>query len=104
MLMMKTPFFRGNSNTISNLCTERNIGYNRNGCVTGLDRYGAEGLSEALMFGHTGNRLSSLSAWDGAGLLGNGYFTYDAMGNMLTDSRKGLQFSYNLANLREDGG
>ena len=35
------------------------------------------------------------------GLLENGYFTYDAMGNMLTDSRKGLEFSYNLANLPE---
>ena len=91
--------YAGESNTVSNQRTEKNIGYNRNGCITGLDRYGAEGLSESVIFGHTGNRLSSLSSWNGAGLLENGYFTYDAMGNMLTDSRKGLEFSYNLANL-----
>ena len=93
--------YAGNSNTVSSQRTEKNISYNRNGCITGLERYGAEGLSESVIFGHTGNRLSSLSSWNGAGLLENGYFTYDAMGNMLTDSRKGLEFSYNLANLPE---
>ena len=93
--------YAGDSNTVSSQRTEKNISHNRNGCITGLDRYGAEGLSESVIFGHTGNRLSSLSSWNGAGLLENGYFTYDAMGNMLTDSRKGLEFSYNLANLPE---
>jgi len=52
-----------------------------------------------LSFTHAGNRLSSVQCWDGANLPQIGTFTYDAMGNQLTDSRKGLQFCYNLANL-----
>ena len=52
-----------------------------------------------LSFTHAGNRLSSVQSWDGANLPQIGTFTYDAMGNQLTDSRKGLQFCYNFANL-----
>ena len=94
--------YAGDSNTVSNLCTEKNIGYNRNGCITGLERYGAEGLSEAPLFGYTGNRLSSIENRNGTGMMGLWFLTYDAMGNLITDGRKGLQFSYNLANLPEN--
>ncbi len=52
-----------------------------------------------LSFTHAGNRLSSVQSWDGANLPQIGTFTYDALGNQLADSRKGLQFSYNFANL-----
>ena len=43
-----------------------------------------------LSFTHAGNRMSSVQAWDGANLPQIGTFTYDALGNRLTDSRKGL--------------
>ncbi len=52
-----------------------------------------------LSFAHTGNRLTSLQCWDGENLPGIALLTYDQMGNQLSDSRKGLQFSYNLLNL-----
>ena len=52
-----------------------------------------------LSFTHAGNRLSSVQSWDGANLPQIGTLTYDAMDNQLADSRKGLQFCYNLANL-----
>ena len=91
--------YAGNAASPVNTKTERNITYDRGGNITGLDRYGAAGLSEMLSFTHAGNRLTSMQGWDGANLPQIGTFTYDAMGNQLTDSRKGLQFSYNLANL-----
>ena len=91
--------YAGAATTQSLLKTEKDITYDRNGNITGLNRYGAAGLSEMLSFTHAGNRLSSVQAWDGANLPQIGTFTYDAMGNQLTDSRKGLQFSYNFANL-----
>ena len=91
--------YAGAATTQSLLKTEKNITYDRNGNITGLNRYGAAGLSEMLSFTHAGNRLSSVQSWDGANLPQIGTFTYDAMGNQLTDSRKGLQFCYNFANL-----
>ena len=91
--------YAGTATTQSLQKTEKNITYDRNGNITGLNRYGASGLSEMLSFTHAGNRLSSVQAWDGANLPQIGTFTYDAMGNQLTDSRKGLQFCYNFANL-----
>ena len=91
--------YAGAATTQSLLKTEKNITYDLDGNITGLNRYGASGLSEMLSFTHAGNRLSSVQSWDGANLPQIGTFTYDAMGNQLTDSRKGLQFSYNFANL-----
>ena len=91
--------YAGAATTQSLQKTEKNITYDLSGNITGLDRYGASGLSEMLSFTHAGNRLSSVQSWDGANLPQIGTFTYDALGNQLTDSRKGLQFSYNLANL-----
>ena len=91
--------YAGAATTQSLLKTEKNITYDRDGNITGLNRYSAAGLSEMLSFTHAGNRLSSVQSWDGANLPQIGTFTYDAMGNQLTDSRKGLQFCYNFANL-----
>ena len=88
--------YAGNSTSATNTKTERSIIYDRNGNITGLDRYGASGLSGMLSFAHTGNRLTSLQCWDGENLPGIALLTFDQIGNLLTDSRKGLQFSYNL--------
>ena len=91
--------YAGAAATQSLLKTEKNITYDRNGNITGLDRYGAAGLSGMLSFTHAGNRLSSVQAWGGANLPQIGIFTYDAMENQLTDSRKGLQFCCDFADL-----
>ena len=77
--------YSGSAATQSLLKTEKGITYDRNGNITGLNRYGSSGLLEALSFLHTGNRLSSC--------------TYDAMGNLAGDTYKNLQFCHNLANL-----
>ena len=47
--------YAGAAATQSLLKTEKNITYDRNGNITGLDRYGAAGLSEML---------SSVQSWD----------------------------------------
>lgn len=89
--------FTGVSTIPDNLKMEKNIAYDRNGNITGLDRYGAAGIDAMLSFTQAGNRLTSLQSWNGVGLPEMATFTYDAMGNQLSDSRKGLQFSYNVA-------
>ena len=55
------------------------------------------GLDAALSFSHTGNRLTSVPAWDGVNLPASYSASHDVMGNLVTDTRKGLQFSYNPA-------
>ena len=92
-------YYSGTASVQSLLKTEKNITYDRNGNITGLDRYGASGLSDMLSFAHSGNRLSSVQAWDGENLPQTGTFSFDALGNMTSDSSKGLQFCYNFANL-----
>ena len=47
--------YAGNAASPVNTKTERNITYDRGGNITGLDRYGASGLSEML---------SSVQSWD----------------------------------------
>ena len=92
-------YYAGTSTSQSLLKTEKDITYDRNGNITGLNRYGAAGLSGMLSFTHAGNRLSSVQSWDGENLPQIGTFTYDALGNQLTDGKKGLQMEYNLLNL-----
>ena len=75
--------YAGASNTATNARTERFFSYDRNGNITALTRYDEAGTGTPLSFAFTGNRIAA--------------DTYDAMGNMLTDSRKGLEFSYSLA-------
>jgi RHS repeat-associated protein len=91
--------YTGTSTTSDNLKTEKDIAYDRNGNLTGLNRYGSLGLEGMLSFTHTGNRLTGVTVWDGTNLPSSYTATYDAKGNLVTDTRKGLQFSYNLANL-----
>ncbi|MCQ2164250.1 MAG: DUF6443 domain-containing protein [Bacteroidales bacterium] len=76
--------------TESNINTERNITYDRDGNITSLTRYDESGTPLALSFSNTGNRLTSVN--------GNSY-SYDSAGNMTHDSRKGLDTSYNCLNL-----
>ena len=71
--------------------------YDRNGNITALKRYSDTGLDNDLSFTLTGNRMTGLSD---AGTPGGSFtYSYDAMGNLTTDGRKGLQISYNILNL-----
>lgn len=75
--------YAGASNTATNARTERFFSYDRNGNITGLTKYDEAGTGTPLSSAFTSNRIAA--------------DTYDAMGNLHTDSRKGLEFSYSLA-------
>lgn len=87
--------------------TESNISYDRNGNILFLDRY-ADGIQvDGLSYTYDGNRLVSLkeelpdSAGDvySQGTSETGTYEYDANGNMIRDSRRGLNLQYNFVNL-----
>lgn len=99
-----------------NLFTERVTGYDRNGNITGLQRYGqtgidAYGLVDDLTFTLDGNRLNRVddavmgSAYNGGFEFRDGAkqaneYTYDANGNLTKDLNKNiLDIQYNCLNL-----
>ncbi|MBQ6302262.1 MAG: hypothetical protein IJK75_07740 [Bacteroidales bacterium] len=87
----------GSSSSGSLTLTEGSMVYDRNGNITALKRYGDTGLDNDLSFTLTGNRMTGLSD---AGTPGGSFtYSYDAMGNMTSDGRQGLLFSYNILNL-----
>lgn len=73
------------------------MAYDRNGNLTAMKRYGDTGLENNLSFTRSGNRMIGLSDAGSPG--GTFTFAYDALGNMTSDGRKGLVFSYNVCNL-----
>ena len=72
-------------------------GYDRNGNLTALKRYGNTGLENDLTYTRSGNRMTGL--YDGGTNTGNFAYSYDAMGNQTSDGRQGLFFSYNILDL-----
>ena len=98
------------SNWITNInhYVEKGITYDRNGNILTLRRTANGTMIDNLLYGYTGNRLTSLiESVRGlipgdiyqSGLLPNGIYEYDANGNMIKDSRKSLTFNYNALNL-----
>ena len=84
--------YPGAAQTPSLTDTEREIAYDRNGNIITLKRYGASGLENDLAFTHTGNRMTSLTDFNGAGSAsGSKSFNYDENGNLTHDGRKGLE-------------
>ena len=97
-----------------NMCddayTERGLTYDRNGNFKTLQRTNGNGLTvDSLTYGYTGNLLTSLTE-NAATLPGDVYvrgaqpvgnYTYDGNGNLLTDSRRALNYRYNYLNLLE---
>ena len=86
---------------------ESNIDYDRNGNILTLDRY-ADGMQvDGLSYTYDGNRLVSLREeipdCDGdvyaQGSFETESYFYDANGNMVYDSRRGLNLQYNFINL-----
>ncbi|MFA6592750.1 MAG: DUF6443 domain-containing protein [Bacteroidales bacterium] len=71
---------------LSNLFTERDIRYDRNGNILSLERHNSlSGAPDSLAFTYDGNRRSS--------------YGYDHNGNLTDDATAGVQADYNLLNL-----
>ena len=76
----------------NNAYEEKGLTYDRNGNILTLNRTGSSATS--LAYTYTGNQLT--------GLIKNGVsgtYSYDPNGNMINDSRKSLNFEYNVLNL-----
>lgn len=79
--------------TSSDTRTEKDMSFDKNGNLTALKRYGATGLENDLTFTLSGKRMTSISDAGSPG--GTFSFSYDALGNLTNDGRKGLVISYN---------
>ena len=75
---------------------EKDILYDMDGNLLALKRYGTSALENNLTYSYSEGKLTSVA--DGVDSQTYTY-TYDANGNMLTDSRKGIQLVYNVLNL-----
>ena len=89
----------------TNAYTEKVTGYDKNGNITGLQRYG-NGLIDNLTYTYNGNRLTKVEDatgnatgfTDGASQANE--YTYDNNGNLTQDLNKGItNISYNFLNL-----
>ena len=73
--------------------TERNLSYDRNGNLTSMRRLIPE-TGGTYTLTYSGNRIQSLTKGETTSS-----YTYYSDGNLKTDSRRDLQFQYNLLNL-----
>ena len=91
--------------SVNNHYTENVTGYDRNGNITTLQRYGRTGASswgvvDNLALTRTGNQLTSVSDSGSAAYSGDFHFTdgasttteysYDSNGNLVSDANKGI--------------
>ena len=90
-----------------NKYVEQGIGYDKNGNILSLKRYSNGVLVDNLTYSYNGNSLSGLteSAVVASGDIyerknvSGGSYDYDIYGNLSKDSRKNLNFEYNILNL-----
>ena len=90
-----------------NKYVEQGIGYDKNGNILSLKRYSNGVLVDNLAYSYNGNSLSGLteSAVVASGDIyerknvSGGSYDYDIYGNLSKDSRKNLNFEYNILNL-----
>ena len=87
---------------------ERGLTYDRNDNLKTLQRTAGGTLVDNLVYTCTGNQLTSLTENVSSTLAGDVYsrgnvatgsYTYDKNGNMMNDSRRALNFGYNVLNL-----
>lgn len=88
--------------------TEQGISYDANGNLLALQRTAGGVTVDQLIYSYTGNQLTGLtenatvsSSSDvyPRGNVASGNYSYDANGNLQNDSRKALNFNYNVLNL-----
>ncbi len=91
--------------------SERGISYYRNGNILGLERTAGGDTVDDLVYFYEGNQLIGLEEGIGGSPAGDVYeqrgsspgaYWYDANGNMVLDTRRGLEFRYNFLNLLSD--
>ena len=94
--------------TLAGSYLERGLTYDRNGNIKTLQRTAAGTMVDNLVYTCTGNQLTSLTENVSSTLAGDVYsrgnvatgsYTYDKNGNMTNDSRRALDFGYNVLNL-----
>ena len=94
--------------TLAGSYLERGLTYDRNGNIKTLQRTAGGTLVDNLVYTCTGNQLTSLTENVASTLAGDVYsrggtasgtYTYDKNGNMINDSRRALDFGYNVLNL-----
>ena len=87
---------------------EKGLSYDRNGNIKTLQRTAAGTTVDNLVYSYTGNQLTGLTenvsstlAGDvySRGSVASGSYAYDKNGNLTTDSRRALNFGYNVLNL-----
>lgn len=97
-----SPPVPGQMITVVQERVERNVEYDANGNITGLERLMGIRDSHDLAMQYSGNRLMSVTDGNSAPML----YDYDADGNLASDGHTGFEFSYNILNLpmsAEDG-
>ena len=94
--------------TLAGSYLERGLTYDRNGNLKTLQRTAGGTLVDNLVYTCTGNQLTSLTenvsstlAGDvySRGSVASGSYGYDLNGNLTNDSRRALDFGYNVLNL-----
>ena len=94
--------------TLSGSYLERGLSYDRNGNLKTLQRTAGGSLVDNLVYTCTGNQLTGLTENVASTLAGDVYsrggsasgtYAYDKNGNMINDSRRALDFGYNVLNL-----
>ncbi|WP_320052036.1 DUF6443 domain-containing protein [uncultured Acetobacteroides sp.] len=72
---------------------EKDITYDLNGNILTLNRTDAAGAATRYSYSYNGNQLATVTSSK------SGSYTYDDNGNMITDGRKGMNFTYNTLNM-----
>ena len=92
----------------ANANTERNIAYDKNSNILTMTRLSLGDSVDSLSYSYAGDRLISLTEHINnetshdiykRGGISESSFEYDANGNMLLDTRNGIQIEYNTLNL-----
>ncbi|MBQ4197286.1 MAG: hypothetical protein II659_05490 [Bacteroidales bacterium] len=87
--------YNGTSTAATQLYTERNISYDRNGNILTLKRI------SNFTYSYDGDKLSSLTRWVGDVAMNTPY-SYDGNGNMTFDGDQQMKLCYDINNLLHD--
>ncbi len=87
--------YNGTSTAATQLYTERNISYDRNGNILTLKRI------SNFTYSYDGDKLSSLTRWVGDVAMNTPY-SYDGNGNMTFDGDQQIKLCYDINNLLHD--
>ncbi|MBE6244534.1 MAG: hypothetical protein E7108_03310 [Bacteroidales bacterium] len=95
--------YNGTSTAATQLYTERNISYDRNGNILTLKRISnfIPNPLHNFTYSYDGDKLSSLTRWEGDVAMNTPY-SYDGNGNMTFDGDQQMKLCYDINNLLHD--